>query len=369
MDTSPLAHEVLMHYLGLWQFASSLFAFLALMAIWWHLGRKKGDFGQVFLAFSVLCWAVTGGVEYLYGRGLIIHNLDVLNGVKSVFSLLNSFFILCSLPYFKYIPKRVQPIIHSTHWIWFIGIPFAFSLLPTLSQIFRGEDMGWIAELDFYYAVLTIVFLTSVLWASFSRRNLKYLGVLSILCSTLALLTQIYKLSTDLESALLLSAIFKSSFIMLFFALALSWVKEIAEGIQLESKSIYLNLVEDHQLGSKGKYILWMSSPAFSKEVQIPLSHAQGHFFIKLLKAKQSKEDAFLKIRSRSMDARRQQYDIGDHNEIRRFLHHLLDSIYGKGIWTKSSHELPLKKAFFEYSADEARSVRLKIPKENIETS
>lgn len=43
-----------------------LFAFLGLMTIWYHIGRKQKDLGQVFLALSILCWSLSGGVELVF---------------------------------------------------------------------------------------------------------------------------------------------------------------------------------------------------------------------------------------------------------------------------------------------------------------
>jgi hypothetical protein len=57
----------LLSFFGWWQFSVCSFAFVALMGIWWHIGRKQNDFGQVWLAISVLCWSFSGLVEvYFY---------------------------------------------------------------------------------------------------------------------------------------------------------------------------------------------------------------------------------------------------------------------------------------------------------------
>jgi predicted Co/Zn/Cd cation transporter (cation efflux family) len=57
--------EIFLFY-GWWQFGGCLFAFLALLTIWWHIGRNRKDHGQAWLAISVLCWTMSGLVEVLF---------------------------------------------------------------------------------------------------------------------------------------------------------------------------------------------------------------------------------------------------------------------------------------------------------------
>ena len=63
-----LTEPQLLSFYGWWQLAVCFFAFLALIAIWWHIGRKQNDFGQVWLALSVLCWSFSGGVEVFFAE-------------------------------------------------------------------------------------------------------------------------------------------------------------------------------------------------------------------------------------------------------------------------------------------------------------
>ncbi len=51
-----------------------------------------------------------------------------LEGFRSLFSLLNSLFILLGLPWFRYLPQRFSAIIKSRYWPIIIGIPFGFAL-------------------------------------------------------------------------------------------------------------------------------------------------------------------------------------------------------------------------------------------------
>ena len=62
-----MSPDILKFY-GWWQFSVCSFAFMALVAIWYHIGRKQKDFGQLWLAFSVLCWSCSGLVEVYFAQ-------------------------------------------------------------------------------------------------------------------------------------------------------------------------------------------------------------------------------------------------------------------------------------------------------------
>ncbi len=85
----------LLFYFGMWQQVTCLFAFVGLMSIWYHIGRKNGDYGQVWLALSILCWSISGFVD---SNAFYESQLIQLNGWKSILSLCNSLFILLALP-------------------------------------------------------------------------------------------------------------------------------------------------------------------------------------------------------------------------------------------------------------------------------
>ena len=149
--------QILAFY-GWWQLTVCAFAFVALMAIWWHIGRRQQDTGQVWLALSVLCWSISGGVELIYANVLPDEPAYLLDGWRSILSLGNSLFILMALPWFRYLPQRIEAIIKSSYWSYIIGLPFLFSLLPTISKMISGKSITLINELDVYYAILTLIF-------------------------------------------------------------------------------------------------------------------------------------------------------------------------------------------------------------------
>ena len=239
-----LTDPQLLSFYGWWQLAVCLFAFFALLAIWWHIGRKQKDIGQIWLALSVLCWSISGGLEVGYANQLMAEGKVVtqeinkllntqqadvtalntsyqnykamqeqqsfqLNGWRSILSLFNSLFILLALPWFRYMPARLESIIKSNYWRLLVGLLFLFSLLPTINKMVSGRTIAVISEMDVYYAILTLIFLGNVLWSSFSKRRLPVLAWLSLVCILITFIAQLYKLVGSHIDLTLFSAILK----------------------------------------------------------------------------------------------------------------------------------------------------------------
>ena len=356
--------EILSFY-GWWQFAVCMFAFIALLAIWWEIGKKQNDFGQVWLALSVLCWSISGGFEVYYAKNEITNTL-ILDGWRSVFSLMNSLFILLALPWFRYLPSPIEHIIKSKYWIYIVGLPFLFSILPTISRMISGNMLSMMNELDVYYAIFTLVFLGYVLWESFVKRRLKTLALLSLVCIAIVLVAQIYKLSGYSINLTLFSSIFKTSLIMIFFALALSWVKELSENVIPESQHLRVTFKrEKNKEGRYGQKVLLEGFPGADQR-KVKLTPALYELFLKFAKRKLDSEDAWLEIKPKSSHLSEKSFDINDYNEVKRLLNALLDGLFGKDNWTPEHHFNPLKNALFEMSEKRDRKIRLVIPAANI---
>ncbi|MGD1946871.1 MAG: hypothetical protein ACFB0A_11570 [Croceivirga sp.] len=355
-------YETFLFY-GWWQFATCFFAFIALLSIWWHIGKRQNDFGQVWLALSVLCWGISGLVEVVFAADSEV-NTVLLDGFRSVLSLFNSLFILLALPWFRYLPKPLEPLILSKYWLWIVGLPFLFSLLPTLNKLILGRE-GIINELDVYYAVLTLTFLGMVLWESFSKRRLISLAYLSLLCVAITLLAQCYKLTGSAINLTLFSAIFKTCLIMIFFALALSWVKELSENNIPLSNQISLGFKVDRKENRVERAVL-LGGFHGEDNRRIVLTATQFELLYRFAELKKDNEAHWLEIRPKNNPSKHKAYDIGDYNEIKRMLFSLLDGLFGKGNWTKDNHLNPLKDALFELSKKRERKIRLRIPPQNI---
>jgi hypothetical protein len=395
----------LQRFYGWWQFAVSLVAFLGLMSIWWHIGRKQKDFGQVWLALSVLCWSASGLIEvycahqYLPDLESLRYQLSEaiasgktassriellymqisstvdqmenvrygLEGWRSVLSLFNSLFILCALPWFRYIPGRLDELIKSKYWYVIIGLPFLFSLLPTLSKIITARSIGLISELDVYYGFLTLIFLGAVLWESFRKRRLPLLAWLTVAVILFTFVAQLYKLTDSNLSQTLFSAIFKTSLIMLFFALALSWVKELAQNIIPPPYQLFLNF--NRQKNDQGKLIHEVHFKGFpgvqTRTISLtPMAFNLLHTFAE---RKKNETEGWLEIKPKGEVRSGKTYDIKDHNELKRLLTSLLDGLFGKDHWSKEQHYHPLKACLFELSEKRERKIRLRIPANHME--
>lgn len=370
----------LLFYFGLWQHVTCFFAFLGLLAIWYHIGRKKGDFGQVWLALSVLCWSLSGVADSHYGESMFNYlpatgNLSVasfhetqlihLNGWKSILSLFNSLFILLALPWFKYLPKVLEQVIKSKYWPIIVGLPFLFSLLPTISKLYTNSSVSLISELDVYYSILTLLILGLVLWESFTKRRLALLAVLSAICVLITFAAQVFKLTDDGNVQVLFSAIFKTSLIMIFFALALSWVKDLTERIQIKSSDIILSLSKQKN-GRSFIKLLEITGLTGQETKELSLTNKNYDLLEAFVNKKINDQEGWLEIKPKSDNRSGNIYDIKDHNEVKRLLHSILDGVYGKGLWSKAEHELPLKETLFEMSNQKERLIRLSIPKENL---
>lgn len=385
----PLVERALLNFYGWWQFAVCLFAFVGLMGIWYHIGRRQGDLGQVWLAVSVLCWSISGLVEVIYSGGLdpsgLYDNpvllpdgaefmqpaqnsglsLDTsvgLAGWRSILSLLNSLFILLALPWFRYVPTPIEPLVKSRFWYLIVGIPFLFSLLPTLSRLWSNQPGGFINELDVYYALFTVIFLGYVLWSSFARRRLPLLAGLAVVCILITIVAQLYKFGNNDLDLTLLSAIFKTSLIMMFFALALSWVKELSEAPQFDRQGLRIALRTEKDEKGKMQRMVRLDGIVGKDISDIPLSPALFELLQTFLdRRRQHPEAGWLEIKPKREVRSGKQYDIQDHNQLKRLIEALLDGLYGKDNWSRPVHREPLKELLFEQSTDKERLVRIKV--------
>jgi len=320
--------QLLLNTFGWWQFSVCLFSFVALMSIWWHIGRRQSDKGQVWLAVSVLCWSLSGLVEVYYSHLLgsdnsIANIKSDMGSLKSILSLCNSFFILMALPYFRYLPNKLSSVIESDFWKFIVGIPFLLACLPILSKYIFGRQYNFINDLDVYYSILTLLFLGAVLWESFERRQLKLLSILSVVCIIITFVAQLYKPLDNILNQLLFSAIFKTCLIMIFFALALSWVKEI-----LEESVKYIDFNPD----SKKVKIKIANRKVTISEIWPGMEHSftltdNQHKLLALYLERKLDGDKILTIKpDNSRDENK--YDIQDHKEISRLVKAILKGIF-----------------------------------------
>ncbi len=355
----------ILYFFGWWQLSVCSFAFLSLLAIWWHIGKKKGDFGQVWLALSVLCWSLSGLTEIIFATS-VHYKQGHLEVFRSLFSLFNSLFILLALPWFKYLPSRIESVIKSKYWYAIIGLPFIFSILPTLSKIWLFRTYNMVSEPDVYFAFLTLLFLGSVLWTSFKKRQLVLLAYLSLVSIGITFIAQLYKLTDADINLTLFSAIFKTSLIMIFFALALSWVKELSENVIPHPSLMGLRLFYERKNPDKVIYYAVITGIPGIKPRPITLTNSNYNLLNKFAHRRKMVRDGWLEIKPKENTRDKKLYDIHDHNQIKRLIVSLLNGLFGPESWTKEQHYFPLKESLFESSDNRERKIRIRLAKENI---
>lgn len=363
-------------FYGWWQFGVCLFAAIALLAIWFHIGRRQKDFGQVWLAISVLCWSISGLIDVWFSNQFLesyyhliataqfdtfdLNNKDILHKNweiwASVLSLFNSLFILLALPWFRYIPKKIGSFVHSKYWIYIVGLPFVFCLLPTLSKLFTERSLGFIREADVYYSILTLVFLGIAMWSSFDKRRLPVLAWLSIFCVLITLIAQVFKVVGSDFQVILFSSIFKTSLIMIFFALALSWVKELTENAILNQENTKLKLWKEEIGNNRHSYNVFLALS--QKEFTFEISETYWSLLNLFIERKIS-DNPWLEIKPKNDNRSGKVYEITDYNQIKRLIKSLLDGMYGKGNWSAEIHGQPLKELLLEKSETKPRLFKL----------
>lgn len=369
--------EQLHLFYGYWQIAICSFAFLALFSIWQHItkGNEQGqrDLGLFWLSVAILVWALSGVLEVYYAEGLADAKFDSTQyeGLKSMLSIFNSAFILLALPRFRHVPTMIRPVVRSESWRWLVISTFGFSVVLTLlmlSGVIIPKRITLISSVDLIYAIFTLFFLGLTLWASFERRGLTILAYLAVTSIAFTLAAQILKLGDSDFLKILLSTTFKTILIVLFFALALSWVEELGKSARKtfgpRSLGLQLSTGRNHQ--NRREYIVHLQLPEAADWQRIYFTEKPFlllHRFAEKRKA-EGADGGWLEIQPKT--AVKKDYDIKDYNEIGRILDTICSSI------SKSNTHPPLSKSdlkeiLFEYG--KSRRIRLRVQAEHIELS
>ena len=401
---SQLLEPELLTFFGWWQIAVCLFAFASLLAIWWHLGRKREDYGQVWLALSVLCWSFSGGVEVYYAHQIKVQQQSLVdaferggeeaekvlsikdwqeqalalkatmesmnfqrNGLRSILSLLNSFFILLALPWFRHIPPRIEGLVKGEWWLLFVLVPFLGFMLATVGMLVAGQPSRIVNSLDVLYGILfTLPFLGWILKTSFENRGLKSLAWLSVLCILFTAVAQAYKLFAPDADLTLLSSIFKTSLIMLFFALALSWVKELAEFVIPAPHRMHLSFGRAKTASGRYRHSVQLKGFPWPSELAIPITRTRFELLLRFAHRKDEEGEGWLDIRPKNDPRANRQYDINDANEYIRLIDNILEGVAGQTNGEVALSRAQLKQALFEQSDKRDGKIRLRLPAANI---
>lgn len=365
--------EQLHLFYGYWQIVICSFAFLALFSIWQHItkGNDQGqrDLGLFWLSVAILVWALSGVLEVYYAEGLADANFDSTQyeGLKSMLSIFNSAFILLALPRFRHVPKLIRPVVRSESWRWLVISTFGFSVVLTLlmlSGVIIPKRITLISSVDLIYAIFTLFFLGLTLWASFDRRGLTILAYLAVTSIAFTLAAQILKLGDSDFLKILLSTTFKTILIVLFFALALSWVEELGKSARRLGRNLAIQFSTGRNHQNRREYIAHLQLPEAADWQKIYFTEKPFlllHRFAEKRKA-EGAEGGWLEIQPKT--AVKKDYDIKDYNEIGRILDTICLSI-SKSDTHPSLSKNDLKEIFFEYG--KSRRIRLRVQAEYIE--
>ena len=370
----------LFKFYGWWQLMVGSFGCIALLSIWNHITKdqapKEKDFGLVWLSLAVLAWAMSGIVDIFYVNELLRNKNTPINntafeGMRSIFSMLNSALILLALPCFKHIPKAIYRIVKSETWRFLVITTFIFSALITMlmiSGIIVPSKVAFINTADLIYAVFTLTFLGMILWSSFEKRGLKSLAYLSAICIACTLVAQVLKLEDAQFWRIFFSCTFKTILMMLFFALALSWVEELSKNYLPKPKDMHLVFVKKKNGLNKFTYSTILTIPPRIQTQQIVFTEKPFELFLKFAEKRmfaETEKESWLEIQPRS--SKQGEYDIKDYNQINRILDNILNEAYGPNNWTSDEERQLLKQALFDYQNN--RKIRLRISPENIQTN
>ena len=370
----------LFRFYGWWQLMVGTFSCIALLAIWNHITQdqesKEKDFGLVWLALAVLAWAMSGIVDIFYVNDLLKNNSTTIHnttyeGLRSIFSMLNSALILLALPCFRHIPKAINRIVKSETWRFLVITTFIFSALITMLMILDvivPSKVAFINSADLIYAVFTLIFLGLVLWSSFEKRGLKSLAYLSAICIACTLVAQVLKLEDAQFWRIFFSCTFKTILIMLFFALALTWVEELSKSYLPKPQDMHLVFVKKKNGLNKFVYSTILTIPPKIQTQQIIFTEKPYELFLKFAERRifaESEKESWLEIQPRS--PKDGDYDIKDYNQINRILDNILNETYGPNNWSFEEERQALKQALFDYQKN--RKIRLRISPENIQTN
>ena len=245
--------------------------------------------------------------------------------------------------------------------ILFTVFVFQFPSGATAGNHFLSKAINVV---DVIYAFLTLIMLGIVLWGSFDARELRVLAILTLLCIGFTVAAQVFKILQDDFWGILLSCTFKTMLIMIFFALALSWVEEeVQDKLMPKPEALFLQL--SNQISGKKKLVILTLPPTASEE-KIWFNGAPYQLLQKFANRRKTEPAAggWLKLRPKSMEMS-SKYDVKDYNEIKRIFLEILSHTQGKDNWSDQDFNF-LRKALIEKHPQKDGLYRLRVLPEKI---
>lgn len=146
---------------------------------------------------------------------------------------------------------------------------------------------------------------------------------------------------------------------MIFFALALSWVKELSENTIADLHQIKFKLEKIQLTPTQVSYQVEMTLD--QKTQQFKLTETYYSILEQFVaKRRENQQGGWLEIKPKNESRDGKTYDIQDYNQLKRLLHAILDGVYGKNQWNQELYYESLKDQLLERSEEAARLVRLR---------
>ena len=235
-----------------------------------------------------------------------------------------------------------------------------------LTGLIIPKRITLISSVDLIYAIFTLFFLGLTFWASFEKRGLKILAYLAALSIAFTLAAQILKLFDSDFLKILLSTTFKTILIVLFFALALSWVEELGKSARnlLLSRPLTLQLSTRRNAQRKREFIAQLRWPGDPAQHEVFFTEKPYLLLYRFAEKRKSEgvDGGWLEIQPKT--AVKKDYDIKDYNEIGRILDSFC-SAFSTAASSKNLSKNELKELLFEYG--KSRRIRLRLTAEQIQ--
>lgn len=238
--------------LSWWQIITCTFSMVGLFLIQNSVRRHGNvqDKGWVYLGLSIAAWGGVGLVRLFYG--------GQAPRVESVLSIINSYFILLALPWFKYIPMWLGRLISlkskindqsnrapDTDSVFEVYMSL-FAILALASTLKNPANPF---PPDVLFGTFTVIALTAVLYKTFQEREKIGLSYLAGFSLAVTFAAQVLKLFPESELwRSILSASFKTMLVILFFSLVLTWAEEITN--RLSPEKVFLRLLSFGKIAS-----------------------------------------------------------------------------------------------------------------------
>ena len=137
----------------------------------------------------------------------------------------------------------------------------------------------------------------------------------------------------------------------------------MTENIIPNFKQLHLEFRKKERGSTDRNLIVLSGIPKVGLE-PIQLSPANYNLIKKFALRRKNNEEGWLEIKPKEII--KKEFDIKDHNEIKRFISAFLDGLFGSGSWTKEQHFVPLKEALLELSDKRERKIRLRLQPKQI---